>query len=151
MRTFLLGIAAMTMMISLNAVAGVDGLVTKASKYSVADTMSRLEKVVEGKGFTIFARIDHEAAARKDGLTMPPTQVLIFGNPKGGTPLMLAAPTAAIDLPLKALVWQDDKGKVWLSYNTGSYLKERHHIKGKDEAIEKLDGALDAMTSKAVE
>jgi uncharacterized protein (DUF302 family) len=139
------------MMLSAPVWAGNNGIITKPSKYSVPDTIGRLEKVVKAKGFTIFAMIDHAAAAKRDGLTMPPTQLLIFGNPKGGTPLMLAAPTTAIDLPLKALAWQDAAGKVWLSYNTAEYLKERHDIKGKDAAIKHLDGALDAMTTKALE
>lgn len=143
--------AMIVMMLSVPVWAGDNGIITKPSKYSVADTIGRLEKMVRAKGFTIFAMIDHAAAAKRDGLTMPPAQLLIFGNPKGGTPLMLAAPTSAIDLPLKALAWQDAAGKVWLSYNTAEYLKERHDIGGKDEAIKHLDGALDAMTAKALE
>lgn len=149
MKTFAATILAL--MFSLSAWADVDGLVTKPSHHSVPDTIGRLEKIVKAKGFTIFALINHAAAAKKDGLAMPPTQLLIFGNPKGGTPLMLAAPTVAIDLPLKAVAWQDKAGKVWLSYNTASYLEERHHIEGKDKAIEALDRALDAMTTKAAD
>jgi uncharacterized protein (DUF302 family) len=149
MKKLIAGMAAL--MISFSALAGVDGLVVKPSKYPVGETLDRLEKVVTGKGFMIFTRIDHAAAAEKAGLTMRPTQVLIFGNPTGGTPLMEAAPTAAIDFPLKALAWEDAKGKVWLAYNTGSYLKKRHHMKGQDAAIKKIDAGLDALTSKALE
>lgn len=137
-------------MFSMPAWANENGIITKPSKYSVPDTISRLERVVKAKGFTVFALINHAAAAKSDGLSMPPTQLLIFGNPKGGTPLMLAAPTAAIDLPLKALAWQDAHGNVWLSYNTAQYLEERHHIEGKDAAIKHLDAALNAMTNKAL-
>jgi uncharacterized protein (DUF302 family) len=127
------------------------GLVTKASKYSTADTVSRLEAVLKSSGMTVFARIDHRAEAEKVGLAMGPAHVIIFGNPKGGTPLMAAAPTVAIDLPLKALVWEDTGGRVWLSYNAASYLRSRHGMSGKDEAIAALDRALDTMINKALE
>jgi uncharacterized protein (DUF302 family) len=135
----------------LNAWAGPEGLVTKPGRNSVPETMDRLVTVVQSKGMTVFARIDHAAEAEKIGLKMRPTQLLIFGNPKGGTPLMVAAPTSAIDLPLKALAWQDADGKVWLTYNSPAYLKERHGIRGKDDAINALETALGAMTGKALE
>jgi uncharacterized protein (DUF302 family) len=92
------------------------------------ETLARLETIVQAKGLTILARIDHSGDAARVGLQMPPTKLLIFGNPKSGTPLMIASPSVAIDLPLKALVWQDDDGKVWLSYNSPNYMKERHAI-----------------------
>jgi len=92
------------------------------------ETLARLETIVQAKGLTILARIDHSGDAATVGLQMPPTKLLIFGNPKSGTPLMIASPSVAIDLPLKALVWQDDDGKVWLSYNSPNYMKERHAI-----------------------
>jgi uncharacterized protein (DUF302 family) len=92
------------------------------------ETLARLETIVQAKGLTILARIDHSGDAAKAGLTMRSTKLLIFGNAKSGTPLMIASPSVAIDLPLKALVWQDDDGKVWLSYNSPDYLKERHAI-----------------------
>jgi len=126
-------------------------LISKSSRYSAPETMDRLVAVLQSKGMTVFARIDHAAEAEKAGLKMRPSQLLIFGNPKGGTPLMVAAPTVAIDLPLKALVWEDAGGKVWLVYNSPSYLKERHGIEGKDEALKAVAGALDAMTGKALE
>ena len=103
-----------------------DNLITKPSKYSVPDTMSRIEKAVTAKGMTIFVRIDHAGEAKKAGLEMKPTELLIFGNPKGGTALMVAKPTAAIDLPMKALAWEDKDGKVWLTYNAAMLLQERH-------------------------
>jgi uncharacterized protein (DUF302 family) len=102
-----------------------EGIISKASKYSVPETLDRVDALLQSKGFKIFVRVDHSGEAEKVELKMPPTQLLIFGNPKGGTPLMLAAPTAAIDLPLKALAWQDSDGKVWLSYNDPEYMKKR--------------------------
>jgi uncharacterized protein (DUF302 family) len=102
-----------------------EGIITKPSKYAVPETLHRLETVLTAKGIKIFALIDHSGEAEKAGLKMPPTQLLVFGNPKGGTPVMLAAPTAAIDLPLKALAWQDANGQVWLSYNDPAYIQRR--------------------------
>ncbi len=134
-----------------SATAADPGLVTKNSKYSVTDTVSRLESVLKSSGMTVFARIDHRAEAEKVGLAMRPAQVIIFGNPKGGTPLMVASPTVAIDLPLKALVWEDAGGRVWLSYNSAVYLKSRHEISEKNEVIAALDRALDTLTNKALE
>jgi uncharacterized protein (DUF302 family) len=104
------------------------GLIHLSSPYSVPETLARLETILKSKGLAILARIDHSGDAAKAGLKMLPTELLIFGNAKSGTPLMIAAPTAAIDLPLKALVWQDVDGKVWLSYNSPDYLKERHAV-----------------------
>jgi uncharacterized protein (DUF302 family) len=111
-----------------SAAAAETNLVTKASRYSVIETIDRIETAVVGKGMHIFARIDHSGEAKKVGLEMKPTMLLIFGNPKGGTPLMVARPTAAIDLPLKALAWEDADGKVWLTYNTADLLHERHGV-----------------------
>lgn len=103
-------------------------LVTKPSKYSVSETINRMEQAVTAKGMQIFTRIDHSAEAKKVGLAMRPTELLIFGNPKGGTALMVARPTAAIDLPMKALAWEDSDGKVWLTYNSPELLQERHNV-----------------------
>jgi uncharacterized protein (DUF302 family) len=105
-----------------------NGLIHLSSPHTVMETLARLETIVQTKGLAILARIDHSGDAAKAGLEMQPTKVLIFGNAKSGTPLMIAAPTVAIDLPLKALVWQDNDGMVWLSYNSPDYLKERHAI-----------------------
>jgi uncharacterized protein (DUF302 family) len=143
---FLLG-----MCLTFSATAADNGMIMKASKYSVAETIDRFESEAKAKGFSIVARVDHAAAAEKAGLKMPASQLLIFGNPKGGTPLMLASPTAGIDLPLKALAWEDAEGKIWLGYNAADYLKSRHSISGKDEAINNINKALDAMAMKAVE
>ena len=103
-------------------------LKTTASRYSAAETIDRIEKAVVDKGMRIFARIDHGEEAKKVGLEMKPTILLIFGNPKGGTALMVAQPTAAIDLPMKALAWEDKDGKVWLTYNASKLLNQRHGV-----------------------
>jgi uncharacterized protein (DUF302 family) len=105
-----------------------NGLIHLSSRHTVMETLARLETIVRTKGLTIQARIDHSGDAAKVGLEMQPTKLLIFGNAKAGTPLMMASPSVAIDLPLKALVWQDDAGRIWLSYNSPNYLKERHAI-----------------------
>jgi uncharacterized protein (DUF302 family) len=105
-----------------------NGLVHLSSPYSVPETLKRLDSNLQSRGLTVFARIDHSGEAAKIGMKMHPTQLIIFGSPKGGTPVMLASPTLAIDLPLKALVWEDAGGKVWVSYNSAEYLKLRHNI-----------------------
>ncbi len=92
------------------------------------ETVGRLRGILEAKGVTLFALVDHSGEAAKAGMTMPPTKLLIFGSPKAGTPVMLAAPSIAIDLPLKILVWQDADGKVWVSYNAPEYLRDRHNV-----------------------
>jgi uncharacterized protein (DUF302 family) len=103
-----------------------NGLIHLPSRHSVGETMQRLEALLNERGVTIFARIDHSGEAAKVGLKLRSTKLLIFGSPEAGTPLMKAAPTLAIDLPLKALLWRDAEGKVWLSYNDPSYLQQRH-------------------------
>ncbi len=115
-----------------------NGMVHLSSPYSVAETIQRLESLLQAQGLTEFCRIDHSGAAERAGLKMPPTQVIIFGSPKGGTPLMIASPTLAIDLPLKALIWEDGGGKVWVSYNTADYLKHRHNVP--DDLIKNIAG-----------
>jgi uncharacterized protein (DUF302 family) len=105
-----------------------NGLIHLSSRHTVMETLARSETIVRTKGLTIQARIDHSGDAAKVGQEMQPTKLLIFGNAKAGTPLMMASPSVAIDLPLKALVWQDDAGRIWLSYNSPNYLKERHAI-----------------------
>jgi uncharacterized protein (DUF302 family) len=108
--------------------AHANGIVSRASPRSVDETTGRLAAALQEKGVTLFALVDHGAEAARVGMKMPPTKLLIFGSPKGGTPLMLAAPSAAIDLPLKILVAEDAKGNVLVSYNSPEYLKERHHL-----------------------
>ena len=111
-----------------NPVQAKNGIINVASNHSVDQTVDKLKGILQSKGITLFAVIDHSGEAAKVGIKMPPTKLLIFGNPKGGTPPMLAAPSIALDLPLKILVWEDSQGKVWLSYNSPEYLKERHNL-----------------------
>src|ERR1035438_757782 len=105
-----------------------NGMVHLNSAYSVPETMARLTSLVTARGLTILAHIDHGGDAAKVGLKMQPAELLIFGNPKAGTPLMVAAPTLALDLPLKALVWAESDGRVWLSFNSPEYLQQRHNV-----------------------
>lgn len=105
-----------------------EGIVTIASHHSVDETVEELKEILQAKGVMLFALVDHSGEAAKAGLTMPPTKLVIFGSPKAGTPLMLASPSAAIDLPLKILVAQDAEGKVWVSYNSPDYLAARHAL-----------------------
>ncbi|HZW96468.1 MAG TPA: DUF302 domain-containing protein [Candidatus Eremiobacteraceae bacterium] len=104
------------------------GIVDKPSNHTVEQTVDRLKSILQAKGVTLFAVIDHSGEAEKVGMKMPPTKLLIFGSPKAGTPLMLAAPSIAIDLPLKILVWEDAQGKAWISYNSAAYLQQRHGL-----------------------
>jgi uncharacterized protein (DUF302 family) len=115
-----------------------EGIISKPSKYTVPETLHRLETILEAKGIKVFALVDHSGEAEKAGLKMPPTQLLIFGNPKGGTSVMLAAPTSAIDLPWKALAWQDASGQVWLSYNDPAYVQRRFGLS--DDVMKPLVG-----------
>lgn len=110
------------------ATATNNGIVNKPSKHSVEQTVEAFSNILKSKGVAVFALIDHSGEAEKVGLKMRPTKLLIFGSPKVGTPLMLASPSSAIDLPLKLLVWEDAQGKVWLSYNSSEYLRERHGL-----------------------
>jgi uncharacterized protein (DUF302 family) len=125
-----------------------NGLVQVACRYSVEETVQRLQAAFAERGLQVFALIDHSGEAEKVGLKMRPTKVLIFGSPKGGTPLMVAAPSLAIDLPLKALVAEDAAGRVSVTYNDPAYLKERHGVP--EELIKNLAGA-GAVIGKAVE
>ena len=139
-----------------------NGMVHLNSPHSVTETLARLEMIIQSKGIAVLARIDHSGDAAKAGLEMHPTKLLIFGSAKSGTPLMIASPTVAIDLPLKALVWEDADGKVWLSYNSPAYLKQRHGIPDDllqniagivpicAEAVRQGDNMLDSPTSQFV-
>ena len=104
------------------------GIIDKPSNHSVEQTVEKLKNILQSKGVTLFALVDHSGEAEKIGMKMRPTKLLIFGSPNAGTPLMLAAPSSAIDLPLKILVWEDGQGKVWVSFNSPEYLKERHGL-----------------------
>lgn len=124
------------------------GLVRVPSRYSVDESVQRLENAFNQKGLKVFALIDHSGEAEKAGLKMRPTKVVIFGGPKAGTPLMIAAPSLAIDLPLKALVAEDNDGKVWVSYNSPEYLQQRHGVPA--DLMKNLAGA-GVVIEKAVE
>jgi len=126
------------------------GLTTLRSSYGPKDTMNRLEAELRAKGMTVFAHIDHAAGARAVGLSLRPTEVLIFGNAKAGTPLMQSVQTIGIDLPLKALVWQDSSGDTWLSYNDPAWLAQRHGVSGETAAaISTMTAALGAVAKAA--
>ena len=124
------------------------GIIDRPSNHSVDQTVERLKNILQSKGVTLFALVDHSGEAEKAGMKMPPTKLLIFGSPKAGTPLMLAAPSIAIDLPLKILVWQDPQGKVWLSYNSPDYLKDRHGLPR--ELLQNI-AVVDTLATKAGE
>jgi uncharacterized protein (DUF302 family) len=126
-----------------------DGMTSLKSPYSAKDTMTRLEDTVKKNGLNIFARIDHAAGAAKAGMTLRPTEVLIFGNPKGGTPLMECAQTIGIDMPLKALVWEDASAQVWIGYNEPAFIAQRHGVT-QCPAVEKISKALANITATVV-
>ena len=130
------------------AVQKLEGIVQTPSSHSVDGTVAKLKTILKSKGVTLFALVDHSGEAEKAGLKMPPTKLLIFGNPKGGTPLMLAAPSAAIDLPLKILIWEDAQGKVWVSYNAPEYLRERHGFPA--ELLQNI-AVVETLAAKAAE
>ena len=135
---------------ALPVLAESDGMIRKQSAHGVYATIDRLKTILEEKGLTIFADIDHSAGAKRAGLELRPTRMLIFGNPKLGTPLMQASASTAIDLPQKAVAFRDAEGKVWLVYNDPGYLKSRHGIEGRDEVLKKITGALGNFTDAAV-
>jgi uncharacterized protein (DUF302 family) len=124
-------------------------LTKQESRHSVKETADRLAKALGDKGIKIAARIDHAAGSKSVGMEMPPTEVVMFGNPKLGTPLMLANPEIAIDLPMKVVIWQDKAGKVWIGYTPPDALKSRYAIAGNDEAFKAMSGALAAFTKEA--
>jgi uncharacterized protein (DUF302 family)/uncharacterized membrane protein YidH (DUF202 family) len=124
------------------------GIIDKPSNHSVDETVDRLKNILQAKGVTLFALVDHSGEAAKVGLTMRPTKLMIFGNPKAGTPLMVAAPSIAIDLPLKILVWEDAQNKVWVSYNSAEYLKDRH---GLPQDLLPNIAVVEALAAKAAE
>jgi uncharacterized protein (DUF302 family) len=144
-------------MSNTGAFAG-NGLITKQSKYTVKETVERFEAAIKAKaatGWVVFTKIDHAAAAKEAGLEMRPRTLIIFGNPKGGTPAMIKSATLAIDLPMKALVWQDDQDRVWLTYNSSAYgatyVFPRHGLSTPDEAAKALDGFLTDVTDRSTQ
>lgn len=126
-----------------------DGIKVIHSKYSVEETTDRLEKILKDNGLNIFEKVNHQEGATSVDMDLPPTTVLIFGNPKLGTPLMQCAPTTAIDLPQKMLIWEDEDGQVNVGYNSPDYLKKRHKIEGCDQELQKISGALKKFAQAA--
>lgn len=148
MKTMLMG--TLLLLMTLTASFAADGLVSVKSPYSAKQTMDRLEEIVSQKELTVFARIDHAKGAQSIGKSLRPTELLIFGNPQGGTPFMECAQTVAIDLPLKALAWEDQQGQVWLSYNDPGYLAGRHGVET-CPVVDNLSNALKGISQKAIE
>lgn len=138
----------MALATAVSAVAA-DELAIKPSKHSVKETLDRLTETLKSKGITPVARVDHAAAAKAAGLELKPTEVLLFGNPKLGTPLMQTNRHSAIDLPMKVLAWEDDAGRVWIAYTPPETLKARYKIEGRDEVLKSMAGALEAFTNAA--
>ena len=128
-----------------------NGMIRIKSNNSVTATIDKLETVLKDKGMTIFKRVDHAAGAEKAGLRLRPTELLIFGNPKVGTPLMLCSQTAALDLPQKALAYKDKNGQVWLAYNDPAYMAKRHNLKDCEAAVQKVTNALAKFSKAAME
>jgi uncharacterized protein (DUF302 family) len=133
------------------AAAAPEGMVVKSSPHSVNETLDKLEAALKKNGIRVFARVDHAAGAAAVDLELPATQLLIFGNPKLGTPLMQAERSVAIDLPMKALAYADADGRVHLAYNDPAYLAERHGIEDREAVIRKMTGALDKLTDAATQ
>ena len=128
-----------------------NGITKIKSAHNVTETINKLESVLTKKGMTIFKRVNHTAGAEKSGLQLRPTELLIFGNPKVGTPLMLCSQTAALDLPQKALAYEDENGQVWLAYNNPNYLAKRHKIQACEKSLKKINNALATFSRLATE
>ncbi len=148
MKTRILVVAAMCFCFSLPVMAA-DGVISVQSDFSAQETADRFAKIIQDKGLTLFARVNHMGNAANVDLALRPTEVIIFGNPKVGTPLMQCSQSIAIDLPQKALIWEDVNGKVWFTYNDPSYLKARHNLDGCDEVINKVSGVLSNLSKGA--
>jgi uncharacterized protein (DUF302 family) len=143
-------VAVFLVLLFFSPVSGADnGLISIRSAHDVNSTADRLENILKTKGMTVFTRINHTEGASSVGKTLRPTELLVFGNPKVGTPLMQCAQSVAIDLPQKALIWEDENGQTWLSYNDPSYLAKRHDIKNCDEVLDKIRGALGKFSEAA--
>jgi uncharacterized protein (DUF302 family) len=142
-------LAVSLMLLAANPVSASEGVITIPSDFSVEETADRFEKILNEKNMTLFARIKHSDSALKVGVDLRATELILFGNPKVGSPLMQCAQGVAIDLPQKALFWEDEKGGVWISYNDPSYLQSRHDISGCEVVLKKLQTALGGMTKAA--
>ena len=140
---------ALSIMFSVNPVAAAEGMISLPSAYNVEETADRMEQILNKKGMTIFKRIKHSEGASSVGIELRDTELIIFGNPEVGSPLMKCRQSVAIDLPQKALIWEDDKAKVWISYNDPMYLEKRHNISGCEEVILKIGKALAGIAKSA--
>lgn len=149
MKKIILLLAFLFIGMAASQIIAQDGLVTIQSDYSVEETTDRLVAIFEKNGLTVFDKVDHQKGASSVNMELRPTMVIIFGNPKLGTPLMQCAQTTAIDLPQKMLIWEDGDGNVKISYNSPEYLKKRHNIKGCDQELKKIAGALNKFATKA--
>lgn len=147
--TRLILISALLFSVTFTAKAG--GLMLTRSHHSVSQTLDRLEAALRAKGLKIFARIDHGAGAGAAGVSLRPTQLLIFGNPKLGSQLFTSNQTAGIDLPMKALAWEDAEGQVWVAYNDPRYIADRHRIRNRAAVIQKMSGALKKLVGQATQ
>jgi uncharacterized protein (DUF302 family) len=136
-------------MLESNSLGIIEGLTTIRSSFGTKETMDRLEAEIRAQRMTVFARIDHAGGAALVGLKLAPNELIIFGNARGGTPLMQSVQTVGIDLPLKALVWEDTAGKTWLSYNEPSWIAQRHGVRNAEQVVIKMSAALSAMAKKA--
>jgi uncharacterized protein (DUF302 family) len=145
-KSIILAIALLPLSFMAHAI---DGMIDVASNHSVSQTADKLEKILTSKGMKIFGRVPHSEAAKGAGVELLPMELLIFGNPRVGSPLMKCASSVAIDLPQKALVWQDKSGAVWISYNDPQYLKKRHNIQGCDAVLTRVSGALSKFSAAA--
>ena len=134
-----------------DSLGSIEGLTSIRSSFGPKETMDRLDAEIRAKGMEVFARIDHAAGAAEVGLTLRPTELVIFGNARGGTPLMQASQTTGIDLPLKVLVWQDAADKTWLSYNEPSWIAQRHSVANAEHVVSKMAAALSAMARTAAD
>jgi len=126
-----------------------EGLTSIRSRFGPKETMDRLQAEIRAQGMTVFARIDHAAGAADVGLTLPPTELIVFGNARGGTPLMQSVQTVGIDLPLKALVWEDTAGTTWISYNEPGWIAQRHSVASAEPVVSKMAAALSTMSKAA--
>ena len=151
MTRFIAAICSLFLAATTSALAETDvtGLVVKQSRYSVAETLDRLEKALTEKGITVVTRWNHAEKANAVDIPLRPTELLIFGNPKLGSQLFTSQQTAGIDLPMKALAWEDAEGDVWLGYNDPQYIADRHHIADRAEVVTKMTGALNKLTDVA--
>ena len=141
-------VVVLTLVFTFAMIAQTNGVATIESHHSVAASIGRLDSLVRARGMTVFSRIDFAADAARVAMSLRPQQLIVFGNPRAGTPLMQASPVSGLDLPLKVLAWEDEQGKVWLSYNTPEYIKVRHRLS--DELVKNIIG-IKALVEKAAE